>query len=83
MWLYNTYPRAGENLTVSFQNNASTTVTVSQFNIMLNFKVRGNIAKQLLNSCDQIQFAIVQQIAFVYLDDAYEHALKCSRCFFY
>ena len=58
MWLYNTYPRAGENLTVSFQNNASTTVTVSQFNIMLNFKVRGNIAKQLLNSCEQIQFCI-------------------------
>ena len=41
LWLYNTYPRAGENLTVSFQNNASTTVTVSQFNIKLNFKVRG------------------------------------------
>ena len=56
MWLYNTNPLAGENLTVSFQNNAPTTVTVSQFNIKLNFKVRGNVAKQLLNSCDEIQF---------------------------
>ena len=56
MWLYNTNPLAGENLTVSFQNKAPTTVTVSQFNIKLNFKVRGNVAKQLLNSCDEIQF---------------------------
>ncbi|XP_027049719.1 uncharacterized protein LOC113677156 [Pocillopora damicornis] len=38
LWLYNTNPLAGENLTVSFQNNAPTTVTVSQFNIKLNFK---------------------------------------------
>ena len=56
MWFYNTNPLAGENLTVSFQNDASTTVTVSQFNNKLNFKVRGDVAKQLVNSCDQIQF---------------------------
>ena len=83
MWFYNTNPLAGENLTVSFQNDASTTVTVSQFNIKLNFKVRGDVAKQLVNSCDQIQFARVHQIAFVHLDDMYEHALKSSRGIFY
>ncbi|XP_066015773.1 chondroitin sulfate ABC exolyase-like isoform X2 [Pocillopora verrucosa] len=38
LWLYNNNPRAGESLAVSFQNTASTTVTVSQFNIKLNFK---------------------------------------------
>ena len=27
----------------------------------------------------EFNFAIVHQIAFVHLDDVYEHALKCSR----
>ena len=36
MWLYNTHNRAGESLTVSFDNSQR---TVSRFNINLDFKV--------------------------------------------
>ena len=42
MWLYNTNPREGESLTVSFLDtvtNPPNEVTVSQFNASLNFKV--------------------------------------------
>lgn len=47
MWLYNTNPRVEESLTVTFLNTESTPVTVSQFNIYLNFKVKHLFMKRI------------------------------------